>query len=718
MAFIEKKARDTKLALVSPEEAIILYSKTYRCPTCYLIPSFSLNLDLDELLTVEVTCPCGTKELEINDFLNIYSKDFRGNLQCISCKEFATKNPSVFKYCLKCKEFYCGECQYDHMVKEEHTFINFRDVGMICNEHKIFYQSYCKNCQKNICKECYQDHGGHKVVNYNTLYISDLEMEDFNKNYGKVQLIVLFKDTEIKETIHSLLKDVDELNKNYITELFDANKQKNTYILEFFKILLNLYNNNAHKTYELIMNLRNNICYNISEFEIDPNTKMDDNTLLNKFYLYAKNHCIAKKPPEFKEKLEKIDIKKKIIQKEANEVYCHEIMEHIESYTEIINNEDIKLKDGINVQIQGPFKYKNFIYFGEYTQFGKGLNPHGRGVLLYNNGDKYFGNFKQGKKDGIGVMFFKNGSKYLGQWEKNKMEGYGIYHYPTGAKYEGYFKGNKRNGVGILITKKGTQYKTVWKEGNINNYGQIIYDDGKIYEGFILNFFREKKGILKYPNGDIFNGIFKDDLLNYGKFLFHNGDTYQGFFKENKFDGYGKYIYKNLGEVYEGQFLNGKKHGVGKYYYKNGDVYEGYWADDMRNGYGFIKYCNGDWYQGHFLKDIRHGIGIYYEQKGFEYYLGEWTDDNKEGVATIYNQNWYYQGSVKDGIKVGYANFIYEDNIYTGEFKDNMFDGYGTLISAGKNPVVYKDALFIKGRRKEEIIAEKNMKEFEILQDK
>ena len=40
-------------------------------------------------------------------------------------------------------------------------------------------------------------------------------MEDFNKNYGKVQLIVLFKDTETKETIHSLLKDVDELNKKF-----------------------------------------------------------------------------------------------------------------------------------------------------------------------------------------------------------------------------------------------------------------------------------------------------------------------------------------------------------------------------------------------------------------------------------------------------------------------------------------------------------------------
>ena len=713
MAFIEKTTRDTKLTLVSPEEQSILYTKTYRCPTCYLVPSFTLNLDIDEILTVKVVCPCGSKELEINDFLDIYSKDFRGNLQCVSCKEFATKNPTVFKYCLKCKQFYCGECQYDHIVKEEHTFINFKDVGTICNEHKIYYQSFCKNCSKNICKDCYQNHGGHKIVNYNTLYISDLEMEDFNKNYGKVQLIVLFKDTEIKETIHSLLKDVDELNKNYITELFDANKQKNTYILEFFKILLNLYNNTAHKNYELIMNIRNNICYNISEFVIDPNSKIDDNTLLNKFYLYSKNHCIAKKAPPFKEKLEKIDLKKKVLQKEDYQVYCHEIMENIDSYLQIVNNEYIILKDGIEVQIQRPFKYKNYIYFGEY-QANEDLIPHGRGVLLYNNGDKYYGNFKNGKKDGIGVFFFKNGSKYLGEWIKNKMDGYGIYHYINGAIYEGYFKENKRNGPGLLITKTGTKYQTIWKDGNISDYGKIFYDDGKIYEGYILNFLKNKKGILKYPNGDIYNGEFKNDFMIFGNFYFHNGDSFIGYFKENKFDGYGKFKYKNLGEVYEGQFINGKRQGIGKYFYKNGDIYEGYWMDDMRNGYGYIKFFNGDWYQGMFVKDIRHGIGIYFEQKGFEYYLGEWVEDNKEGVATVYNQNWYYQGTVKDGIKVGYATtFIYEDNIYTGGFKDDMCDGYGTLICAGKNQIYMTK--FIKGRMKDELESEKKIKEFEIL---
>ena len=116
-----------------------------------------------------------------------------------------------------------------------------------------------------------------------------------------------------------------------------------------------------------------------------------------------------------------------------------------------------------------------------------------------------------------------------------------------------------------------------------------------------------------------------------------------------------------------------------------------------------------------FVKDIRHGIGIYFEQKGFEYYLGEWIEDNKEGVACIYNQNWYYEGTVKNGVKVGYANFFYENNIYTGEFKNNMWDGYGQLISVGKNSNNIYATKFIKGRRKEEIEEEKTIKGFEII---
>ena len=153
MAFNEKdELTKIKAITLSEEQQKALYANTFRCPICFTIPSFRLNLNYDILLTVNITCKCGMKELEINFFLNVYSKDFRGNIQCNDCKEFATKNSTLYVFCLKCEKFVCGECQFDHLTKEEHTCIPFKDVGAICPKHKIYYQAYCKNCEKDICR--------------------------------------------------------------------------------------------------------------------------------------------------------------------------------------------------------------------------------------------------------------------------------------------------------------------------------------------------------------------------------------------------------------------------------------------------------------------------------------------------------------------------------------------------------------------------------------
>ena len=684
MAFNEKdELTKIKAITLSEEQQKALYTNTFRCPICFTIPSFRLNLNYDILLTVNITCKCGMKELEINFFLNVYSKDFRGNIQCNDCKEFATKNSTLYVFCLKCEKFVCGECQFDHLTKEEHTCIPFKDVGAICPKHKIYYQAYCKNCEKDICKECYykKKHDGHQVSNYNSLLLSDFEMANISKNYDKAHLTILFKDTELKKTVNSLLKDEDKFIQNYIIELFDGNMQKNLYILQFFKHLLNLYNNSEHKTYNIIMNIRNNINFDTSSFEIKPDDKINSNTLLNKFYLYSKHHFIAKKPKPFKIPL---------IKSEMEEFY-DKMIESIDLFKDFFNIKDSELKDkGKNIQIQSPVKYKNFIYFGEYIENSvknknnetndNKLIAHGRGILIYKNGDKYFGNFENGKKSKLGIYYFKSGAKYKGYWVNNKLNGYGIYYYTNGNIYEGYFKDNKRNGGGVLTTSNGDIYESLWDNGNISCIGKIIYKDGKIYKGYMKNYKKDSFGTVYYPNGNVFTGIIFDDLLYFGAFTHKNGECYVGYFKNNKINGYGKLKNNIKNEIYEGFFNVGKKQGIGKYFYSNGDIYEGYWFDDLRNGFGILKYNNGDYYEGMFIKDFKNGIGIYYEKKGHEFYLGEWVKDYKEGVATIYNPHWTYEGTVKNDVRVGLGFLFYDENVYIGRFKDNMFDKAGIFI--------------------------------------
>lgn len=69
MAFNEKdELTKIKAITLSEEQQKALYANTFRCPICFTIPSFRLNLNYDILLTVNITCKCGMKELEINFF--------------------------------------------------------------------------------------------------------------------------------------------------------------------------------------------------------------------------------------------------------------------------------------------------------------------------------------------------------------------------------------------------------------------------------------------------------------------------------------------------------------------------------------------------------------------------------------------------------------------------------------------------------------------------
>ncbi|MBK6339620.1 MAG: hypothetical protein IPF63_08530 [Bacteroidetes bacterium] len=57
----------------------------------------------------------------------------------------------------------------------------------------------------------------------------------------------------------------------------------------------------------------------------------------------------------------------------------------------------------------------------------------------FSNGDKYIGEWKNGKQNGNGKMAFENGDIYIGEWKDGKYNGKGIITYFNGEKYEGEF---------------------------------------------------------------------------------------------------------------------------------------------------------------------------------------------------------------------------------------------------------------------------------------
>ena len=67
------------------------------------------------------------------------------------------------------------------------------------------------------------------------------------------------------------------------------------------------------------------------------------------------------------------------------------------------------------------------------------------------------------------------------------------------------------------------------------------------------------------PNGKV-NGVGKEI----------NHIIYEGMFKDDTYNGFGRFIYSN-GDYYIGQWVDGKRQGHGKLVDKHGKVYQGHW---------------------------------------------------------------------------------------------------------------------------------------------
>ena len=97
---------------------------------------------------------------------------------------------------------------------------------------------------------------------------------------------------------------------------------------------------------------------------------------------------------------------------------------------------------------------KNYLKFKEIDFFNGIIDNKGidlnkqlniiKGIMKYENGDVYLGNFKNGKKDGKGIMIYTNGEIFEGYWKNdNKKELVSKYSNSQIIKYYEQFKSEK-----------------------------------------------------------------------------------------------------------------------------------------------------------------------------------------------------------------------------------------------------------------------------------
>ncbi len=147
------------------------------------------------------------------------------------------------------------------------------------------------------------------------------------------------------------------------------------------------------------------------------------------------------------------------------------------------------------------------------------------GTYTWASGNKYVGEFKDGKANGQGTYTWANGDKYVGEWKDNKLHGQGTFTFANGNKYVGEYKDNNMHGQGVethhqyqyvgqfkdsmyhgqgtwtvsedfthyidqneINSKKGDRYVGEWAHGLIQGSGIYYHADGRVEEGYWKGF--------------------------------------------------------------------------------------------------------------------------------------------------------------------------------------------------------------------------------------
>ncbi|EAR82699.3 MORN motif protein (macronuclear) [Tetrahymena thermophila SB210] len=252
-------------------------------------------------------------------------------------------------------------------------------------------------------------------------------------------------------------------------------------------------------------------------------------------------------------------------------------------------------------------KYKQQVFYGIILNSKR----HGNGVMVYQNGRIYEGQWENDLKHGRGYEIFPSGSTYDGYYINGKPEGRGTYKYANGEIYEGEWINGMKHGSGIWRGNKGDSYIGEWKFGKTDGYGVHTWLNGDRYEGQFKQCLKHGEGTEKFANGDSYIGNYQNGKPEgYGEYYWVNGSFFKGYFKNGLRHGHG--VWKRgpgNSDMYEGEYFNDKKCGYGVFTWSSGNVYKGNYFDDLRNGYGEMYWTDGSFYKGQWERGIQHGEG-------------------------------------------------------------------------------------------------------------
>lgn len=188
--------------------------------------------------------------------------------------------------------------------------------------------------------------------------------------------------------------------------------------------------------------------------------------------------------------------------------------------------------------------------------------------------------------------------------EFSQRSGSGKAIYNNGDRYEGEFFQDKKHGTG--------QY--IWVSKGKNEADRLVEKEvQRAYGGNVSAL--DEAAIADLASKFQFSKSIVAGIVEYGLFPCHHGDYVRG-----KRTGRG--IMKNKdATIYKGEFLENKREGQGVFYYLNGDIFSGNWKGGLKHGFGTYHFPDGGEYRGEWVSGVfTHGQwilpdGTYYEGK-------------------------------------------------------------------------------------------------------
>ena len=107
---------------------------------------------------------------------------------------------------------------------------------------------------------------------------------------------------------------------------------------------------------------------------------------------------------------------------------------------------------------------------------------NGRGEMLYADGSRYSGEWREGKRHGEGILTRANGSQFAGQWQDDERRGQAVYAFTNRAKYAIEWTGNKPQTNGPWAWSDGGKY-VGGQDNREHGQGTVSYNDGATYIG-------------------------------------------------------------------------------------------------------------------------------------------------------------------------------------------------------------------------------------------